>query len=278
MNAPRASRASFRRWPAVILMAVLAAVGAPAHAQDPPSVDLLLERLFSTEDKTPYELTADFSGTLALTLRGGTITAIAVGSFTEVRRGDGVRRRKVQITRLDLPLLLRPFSGTIRRVIEEKVETQNESPETFHSHDIFMNGELPGRRYILIGVHKDIVDEAIDRYGKGQGKKDDATRRRIAQWLYTTPSRREMLVRPGPPYALRVVLDETGTLYELTLFYNWGEVGTRINYATVNGQPVWQHVAADADSELSGFGRVKGKLQLTFTNHCLNCTPARPPR
>jgi hypothetical protein len=252
-------------------MAALAGAGLPAHAQDAPSVDALLERLFSSEDKTPYELTADFSGTLALTMRGGTITAVAAGSFTEVRRADGVRRRRVEIKRLDLPFLLRPFSGTIRRVIEEKVETQNESPETFHSHDIFLNGALPGPRYLLIGVHKAIVDEAIDRYGKGQDKKDDATRRRIAQWLYTTPSRREMLVRAGPPYALRVVLDEAGTLYELTLLYNWGEVGTRINYAIVNGQPVWQHVSADANSELSGFGRVDGKLQLTFSNHCLNC-------
>jgi hypothetical protein len=228
-------------------------------------VDVLLARLFGTEDLTPYELTADFHGTVRLRLRGGTITAVAAGSFVERRGTDGVRRRRVHITRLDLPLLLRPFAGTIRRVIEEKVETQNESPETFHAHDIFFAGTLPGRRYILIGVHKAIVDDAIDRYGDRASKDDPATRRRIAQWLFTTPTQRERLVRPGPPYALRVVLDEHGTLYELVLMYNWGEVGTRIDYIVVAGQWVWRQVDADATSELAGFGRVDGNLTLAFT-------------
>jgi len=254
----------------IFTLATLAAIGGPAAAQA-PSVDALLARLFGSEDKTPYELTADFSGTLTLIVRGGRFTAVAAGSFHEVRKSDGVKRRKVNITRLDLPVLLRPFRGTLRRVIEEKVETQSESPETFHEHDIFVHGELPGKRYLLIGVQKEIVDEAIDRYGKPEHKKDTATRRRIAHWLYTSPSMREMLVRSGPPYALQAVLDEGGTLYELTLFYNWGEVGTRIVYIIANGQPVWQQVSADANSELSGLGRADGKLLLNFTNHCVNC-------
>jgi hypothetical protein len=261
---------SIRSIAVTLTLAVLAAIAGPAVAQA-PSVDALLAHLFGSEDKTPYELTADFSGTLTLVVRGGRFTAFAAGSFQEVRKSDGVKRRKVNITRLDLPVLLRPFRGTLRRVIEEKVETQSESPETFHEHDIFVHGELPGKRYLLIGVHKDIVDEAIDRYGKPEHKKDAATRRRIAHWLYTSPSMREMLVRTGPPYALQAVLDEGGTLYELTLFYNWGDVGTRIAYIIVNGQPVWQQVAADANSELSGFGRVDGKLLLNFANHCVNC-------
>lgn len=251
-------------------LAVLAQIGAVAAAPA-PSVDALLARLFGSEDKTPYELSADFSGTLTLIIRGGKFVAVAAGSFHEVRKTDGVKRRKVNITRLDLPVLLRPFRGTIRRVIEEKVETQSESPETFHEHDIFVHGELPGKRYLLIGVQKQIVDEAIDKYGKPEYKRDTATRRRIAHWLYTSPSMRDRLVRSGPPYALQAVLDEGGTLYELTLFYNWGEVGTRIAYIIVNGQPVWQEVSADANSELSGFGRVDGKLLLNFANHCVNC-------
>lgn len=278
MSIQRGGRASSLRRAAAVFLTVLAAAAGPLHAQDAPSVDTLLARLFSTEDRTPYELTADFSGTLALTIKGGTITARAAGSFYEVRRADGVRRRRVQITRLDLPLLLRPFNGTIRRIIEEKVETQNESPETFHSHDIFLHGQLPGRQYILVGVHKEIVDEAIDRYGKPEDKNHTSTRRRIAQWLYTTPTQRELLVRPGPPYALRAVVNEHGTLFELSLLYSWGEVGTRVEYAVVRDQWVWRQVDADANSELSGFGRVDGKLKLTFTNHCLNCPPARPPR
>lgn len=251
-----------------LLLALIFAVPAGAQA---PSVDALLARLFSTDDKTPYELTADFAGTLALSVRGSTLTAVAGGSFLEFRGTDGIKRRKVQITRLDLPVLLRPIRGTIRRVIEEKVETQAETPETFHAHDIFIHGELPGRRYILVGVHRAIVDDAIDRFGRPEDKRNVEIRRRIARWLYTAPGRRETIVRPGPPYALLVILDEAGTMYELTLFYDWGEVGTRISYASVGGQPVWRQVSADAISELAGFGRVDGKLNLTFSNHCVNC-------
>lgn len=251
-----------------LLLALL--VAAPARAQA-PSVDTLLARLFSTDDKAPYELTADFAGTLTLTVRGSVLTVVAAGSFVEVRGADGMKRRKVQVTRLDLPILLRPFRGTIRRVIEEKVETQAETPETFHAHDIFIHSELPGRRYILVGVHRAIVDEAIDRFGRAEDKRNVEVRRRIARWLYTSPGRRETIVRPGPPYALLVILDEAGTMYELTLFYDWGEVGTRISYAQVDGQPVWRQVSADAISELAGVGRVDGKLNLTFSNHCVNC-------
>lgn len=272
-------RARGARIPTLIAAALLVTLaGAPLRAQEMPAVDALLGQLFGTEDRTPYELIADFTGTLALTIRGGTITARAAGFFHEVRRADGVRRRRVQITRLDLPLLLRPFHGTIRRIIEEKVETQNESPETFHSHDVFLFAQLPGRHFVLVGVHKEIVDEAIDRYGKPEDKKDTATRRRIAHWLYTTPTQRQLLVRSGPPYALRAVVNEHGTLFELALLYSWGEVGTRIEYVVVRDQWVWRQVDADANSELSGFGRVDGKLKLTFFNHCLNCPPGRPPR
>lgn len=256
----------------LILAFVTAGLLSLGAAPQPPSVETLLTRLFGSEDKTPYELSADFSGTLTLVIRGGKVTAVAAGSFHETRKADGIKRRKVNITRLDLPLLLRPFRRTVERVIEEKVETQSESPETFHAHDIFIQGgELPGRRYLLIGVHKDIVNDAIDRFGKPQDKVDPATRRRIAHWLYTSPTQREMLVRSGPPYALQAVLDEGGMLYELTLFYDWGEVGTRVSYIIVNSQPVWQQVSADAISQLSGFGRVDGKLTLNFTNHCVNC-------
>lgn len=259
------------RTTGLILMVVTTAILSLGAAPQPPSVETLLTRLFGSEDKTPYELSADFSGTLTLVIRGGKVTAVAAGSFQEIRKADGVKRRKVNITKLDLPLLLRPFRRTVERLIEEKVETQSESPETFHAHDIFIHGDLPGRRYLLIGVHKDIVNDAIDRYGKPQDKADPITRRRIAHWLYTSPSQREMLVRPGPPYALQAILDEGGTLYELTLFYDWGEVGSKVTYIIVNSQPVWQQVSADAISQLSGFGRVDGKLILNFTNHCVNC-------
>lgn len=270
----RGGKQPFARWsriwlPALAISFVLGA-GMPARAQA-PSVDTLLVRLFTTGDKNPYEISADFSGTLTLSVRGARLTALAAGEYLEWRAADGIKRRKVIVKQLELPVLLRPFAGAVRRVVEEKVDTSSENPETFHDHDIFMLGELPGRRYVLIGVHRSIVDEMIERFGRPDDKKDPAIRRKIAQWLYTSPSMRESIVRPGPPYALRAVLDEDGLLYELTVFYNWGEVGTRVSWITVGGQPAWQQVSSDATSELAGFGRVDGELILTFTNHCINC-------
>ena len=258
-----------RRLATAALLSIALAGGLTVPARSQPTVDTLLARLFGSEDTTPYELTADFSGTLTLVVRGAKTTAVADGSYVESRGADGVRRRKVTITRLDLPFLLRPFGASVRRIIEEKVETQSESPETFHAHDIFILGEQHGR-YVLVGVHRAIVDAAIDRYGKPQDKRDPEVRRRIAHWLWTSPQR-ENIVRPGPPYALSTTVDESGLIYELTLFYNWGEVGTRIFYVEVNKQAVWRTVSADAISEVAGFGRVDGVMVLHFTNHCVNC-------
>lgn len=254
----------------LLLVGAIMTAGGPVSAQA-LTVDTLLSRLFSSEDKTSYELNADFTGNIALTVRGQTFHAVAAGSYLEYRRTDGIKRRKVTITKLDLPVLLRPFTATVQRVIEDKVETPSESPETFHNHDIFLLGEAAEKRYTLVGIHRTIVDEMIDRYGKPEQKKDIETRRRIAQWLWTSPSMRERIVRPGPPYALRAVLDDIGNLYELTLFYNWGEVGTHVTYVLVNGQSAWRTVSSDAVSEFSGLGRVDAKLLLTFSNHCVNC-------
>lgn len=253
-----------------VALAIELVAGRPARAQT-PSADTLLAKLFGSEEKTPYELSADFTGLLVLSIRGGRLLVVAEGSFLEWRGADGVRRRKVTVNKLDLPLLLRPFSGAVRRVIEEKIETQAETPETFHAHEMFVFTELPSRRYVLVGVHRSIVDEAIDRYGQPQDKKDPIVRRKIAQWLFTSPTMSEFLVRPGPPYALRVIVDEAGQLYELALFYDWGEVSTRISYTLLNGTPVWRQITADTVSELAGVGRVDGQLVLNFFNHCANC-------
>lgn len=268
MMSPRHLRVRARLATAALVSIALAGgIAVPARSQ--PTVDSLLARVFSAEDKTPYELTADFDGTLTLIVRGTKTTAVAAGSFVESRGADGVRKRKVTITRLDLPILLRPFGNSVRRIIEEKVETQSESPETFHEHDIFILSEQRGR-YVLVGVQREIVDEAIDKYGKPQDKRDPEVRRRIARWLWTSPQR-ENIVRPGPPYALRATVDEAGLIYELTLLYNWGEVGTRIAYVDLNKQAVWRTLSADAISEVAGFGRVDGVMVLNFTNHCVNC-------
>ena len=257
------------RLTAAALLTIALAGGLSLPARSQPTVDTLLARIFGSEDKTPYELTADFNGTLTLVVRGTRSTAVAVGSFVESRGADGIRRRKVTITKLDLPLLLRPFGATVRRLIEEKVETQSETPETFLEHDVFILTEQRGR-YVLVGVQRAIIDATIDRYGKPQDKRDPEVRRKIARWLWTSPQR-ENIVRPGPPYALRTTTDEAGLVHELTLFYSWGEVGTRIVYVEVNKQAVWRTVQADAVSEVSGFGRVDGFMVLNFTNHCVNC-------
>lgn len=264
--------ARFRAFATTLGVVLAAALTAAPHARAQlPLVDVLLQRLFDSGVTDPYDLTADFTGTLRVSVRGSQLAVDAEGSFREWRGADGVRRRQVAVRKLSVPLLLRPFSASIGRAIEERIETQSENPETFHAHDIFFSAELPERRYVLAGVHRAIIDEAIDRYGKPQDKLDVTTRRKIAEWLYSAPTMREFLVRPGPPYAMRAVIDDSGVLHELVLQYDWGQVRTRVGYIYFNGQPLWERVDADTVSELSGVGRVTGQLSLIFTNHCVNC-------
>lgn len=264
--------ARLRTFATTLAVVLAAALTAAPHARAQPTlVDVLLDRLFDSDVKDTYDLTADFTGTLRVKARGSELSVDAEGSFHEWRGADGIRRRQVAVRKLSVPLLLRPFAASIGRAIEERIETQSENPETFYAHDIFLSAQLPERRYVLAGVHRSIVDEAIDRYGKPQDKLDVTTRRKIAEWLYSAPTMREFLVRPGPPYAMRAVIDDAGVLHELVLHYDWGQVRTRVSYIYFNGQPLWERVEADTVSELSGVGRVTGQLSLVFTNHCVNC-------
>lgn len=253
---------------ATLLMTLLAAT--PGRAQT-LTVDVLLARLFDINVTEPYELNADFSGILEVVVKRSRLVVSADGSFQEWRSTDGIRHRKVVVHELTLPVLLRPFASSIRNVIEDRIETQAENPETFYAHDIFVLSEQPGRRFALAGIHRAIVDDAIDRYGRAEDKLDVATRRKIAQWLYTAPTMKEFIARPGPPYALFAVVDDNGVLYELVLSYDWGQVSTRIGYIWIGGQPLWSEVQADTVSNLAGVGRVTGRLLLRFTNHCVNC-------
>jgi len=266
---PRRSAAAL----AALLVTVLATKISWAQ---PPTVDVLLLRLFDVNVTEPYELSADFNGTLDVTVKRSRLVVVADGSFLEWRGTDGIRHRRVTVTDLSLPLLLRPFASSIRKVIAEKLETQGENPETFYAHDIFLLAEQPDHRFVLAGIHRDIVDDAINRYGHPEDKLDITTRRKIAQWLYTAPTMKEFIARPGPPYGLRATIDEDGVLYELVLSYDWGEVSTRIGYIWIGGQPVWAEVQADTVSNLSGVGRVTGQLLLRFTNHCVNCKRPGP--
>lgn len=236
-------------------------------------VDALLGRVFASKYSEPYRLTADFSGILVLFVRGRPITAAVAGSYVEWEGPDRQKRRQVSITRLHLPLLLRPFAGRLRRMIEEQVEHQSDSPETFHDHDVFILDELPERRYVLIGIHRAIIDDALERAGRPAARRDAELRREMAERLYTTPGYRERLPRPGPPYALRAVVDDKGNIYDLRLFYDWGAVGTTFTYVLVNDHPVWNTLGADTTGTVGGLGRVDGNLAFTFTNHCFNCSP-----
>ncbi len=236
-------------------------------------VDLLLARAVGAGSQDAYDLTADFKGSLTVTVHGAPFTALASGSYRETRKPGELRRRQIKVHQIEVPLLLRPFTGSVRNLIEKKTEMQSDNPATFNGHDIFVLEEQVGPRYVLAGVHRRIVDEAIDRYGGAIHREDPAFRRNIARWLYTAPTMRGWIVRAGPPYALRTVVDEPGLIYELQLFYDWGQLGTKISYVTVQGKPAWRDVTTDTTSELSGLGRVDGQMILSFSNHCLNCPP-----
>jgi hypothetical protein len=252
---------------------MLAAGGRAARAQ-PDQVDALLTKLFGTDETTPYTLSADFSGYILATIGGAPVRAEAEGSFQEWRDRNDVRRRTVRLRTLRLPLLLRPFSGALRRAVEEKIEAQADAPEAFVQHDVFILDELPAGRFVLAGVDRGIVTGALKQYGRPEDERNIATRRNIARWLYTSPAMRGFLVRGGPPYAVRAVVDDTGLLHELVLFYDWGAITTRVDFVVVSKQPVASRIVADTVSTLPGVGRVTGRLVLTFSNHCVNC--ARP--
>jgi hypothetical protein len=260
---------------AVGLLAAVLALGAaplPGEAQPQPvTVDYLLQKLFGNDNKPPYDLTADFTGVLTVTFKNGRLVVEAEGAFHEWRTADGAKYRHVFIRNLSVPLLLRPFAQSLRRTVAEKIEAQAENPEVFYAHDLFISAELPGNLYAVTGVHHALVDEAIDRYGKPEDKADPETRRRIAQWLFTSPTMHDFIVRPGPPYALQAKIDDTGLLHELTVYYDWGQVSTRIGFITVNGRTVWSEVVADTISTLPGIGQVTGQLSLNFSNHCMDC-------
>jgi len=214
---------SARRCAAVLAALLVTFSATTIGRAQPPTVDTLLLRLFDVNVTEPYELNADFSGVLEVTVKRSRFVVSADGSFLEWRGTDGIRHRQVMVHNLNLPLLLRPFATSIRNVIADKIETQAENPETFHAHDIFLLTEQPDGRFVLAGIHRAIVDDAIDRYGHAEDKLDVMTRRKIAEWLYTAPTMKEFIARPGPPYALRAVIDENGVLYELVLSYDWGE-------------------------------------------------------
>ncbi len=253
------------RFVAALLTAVLV-MALPARAQSLP-IDTLLARIFSTDDQTPYDLTANFTGTLTVGIKDGQWVGVAAGSLHEWRLKGQQRHWRVSVERLDLPTLLRPFSGPLRRAIEERAAMQSEGLEALRSHELFIFAEQPGGRYVLGGIRRDLVDEAIDRYGRAADKGDPATRRAIARWLYTAPTMRDWIVRRGGPYSLQAVADDTGLVHTVTLNYNWGRLDLTFAYVTVGGHVLWREVSSAVISEIEGIGHVTGHLTLTFSQH-----------
>ncbi len=256
---------------AALFTAVLTAA-LPARAQ-PQTIETLLARIFGTDDQAPYDLMANFAGTLALDVKDGRWVSTTSGTFHEWRAKGEPRHWQITIERLDLPTLLRPFSSALRRAIEERAAMQSESLETLHSHDLFILEDRPSGRYLLGGIRHDLVDDAIDRYGHTQDKTDPSTRRHIARWLYTAPTMRDWIVRRGGPYALQTVVDDLGLVHTLTLDYNWGRLNMTFAYLTVGGHSLWREISSVVMSEIDGLGHVNGQLTLTFSQHRLAQAP-----
>ncbi len=256
------------------LLVLALAVPLPAAANHIP-VETLLQRMFTDAAPTPYDATADFDGDVVITWRGGRITAKVVGSYREWRPTHGAaRRRQVTITKLDVPLVLRPFEGNLKSLIEERIEREEGALSLLDDYDVFIAEELPNGRYVLGAVRKDIVTDVLQRYGQASDLKDVNVRRAIARWLYL-PRQRELVTRPGGPYIVTAVVDEQGTYYGLQLIYDWGPVGTQLDWTNVGGRLIWREVKMDASTDVRGLGRVEGKMSLRFRNHCFNGTCRR---
>src|SRR2546422_858364 len=132
----------------------------PTHAQV-LSVDELLARTLAPQHfalapqhRIPYELTAQFSASLLLQVRGSVLTADATGLFREWQSvGERTARHRVTIEQLHLPLLLRPFAGFLRHEAEERVARLSSDSPDFHAHDFFIVDTEPGNLYVVAGVH-----------------------------------------------------------------------------------------------------------------------------
>ncbi len=257
------------RYLPLILLVLFLAGPLPAGASHIP-VDVLLQRMFTDPSPAPYEAGAIFEGEMAAMWRGGRLTVRAAGTYREWRATPGgLRRRQVTITRMDLPLVLRPFEANLKKLLAERVEQEEGTLALLDEYDVFVAEELPGGRYLLGAVRKDIVTEIISRYGRPNDLRDAGVRRAVARWLYQ-PGQRALVTRPGGPFLITAVVDEEGIYYSLLLTYDWGPVGTEIDWIRLGGRPLWRQVKMDTSLELRGFGRIDGKMHLRFRDHCFN--------
>ncbi|MBI3997461.1 MAG: hypothetical protein HY355_00405 [Armatimonadetes bacterium] len=261
-----------RRRAIVASLAVLISLS-PAAAQG-TTVEALLARVVADPYPEPYTMTANFTATATLNIPTGRIKVLAAGNFVESRAANGdPRRRKATITRLDVPLLLRPATAAIRTALTDVIEAEHKLAEFLPFQDIFIQEERGGGKYLLGGVRQDIVTEMMQKYGQQAFLKDPTARRAIARWLWS-PSQRDSIVRSGAgPYMIRAVVDDAGLVHEATLYYDWGALGSRLSFVMVGGRPFWREVVSDTQTEIAGIGKADGQMVLHLTNHCLNCPP-----
>jgi hypothetical protein len=237
------------------------------------TVDSLIAKVVSEPNPQPYTLTADFSASLVMTLSTGKVPVHAVGTLFETRTVSGQpRTRKATVTRVDLPVLLRPFSNSVRTILAGLIEAEQKPAELVPTLDIFIQEERNDGRYLLGGVRQDIVTEIMTKYNQQALLKDPTARRAFARWLFS-PSQRPTIVRSGPAYAMATTVDDAGLVHHLTLFFDWGQVSSRLTFVMVGGRPFWREVTSEGTSEIPGLGRVFGTMVLQVTNHCLNCQP-----
>jgi hypothetical protein len=252
-------------------MLLVAAAAFPARAQV-PSIDELLRVALAPKPSDTYTMNADFNVLLAVRYgRGGLLRAEADGTLKEWHRPGEPLHRTLAIRDVRLPAVLRPFSKLVRQTIRERIEKQPDDLPDFHAHDFFVLDEANGR-YTIGGVRRDIVTRAVAAYGSSgvEPPGDTETRRRVAKWLFTSPLMKSRLVRPGPPYALEGVVDGQGLLRAFTVFYNWGTLHTDIDYAMLNGAPVWDRLQSDVAGDLPALGRVAGEVTIALSHQCLD--------
>ena len=171
---------------------------------------------------TPYELRADFAATLALMIGSLQHTATSQGEVLDRLGTNGEHQITVSVRAVQVPLLLRPFKGSIASVTSELISSQAEDPRTFAGYDLAVLETRDDGTSVLGGVRADIVDEAVRRLPPSASSSSPELRRALAKALLTSPSMREGLRRSGPPYAFRAVADAAGRLLESAVLYDWG--------------------------------------------------------
>lgn len=237
------------------------------------TIDALLQRVYTEPNPEPFTMAADFKADFTLSLASGKFTVRTAGTIVESRAVHGeFKRRKATVTRIDMPLVLRPFAGAIRKSLTDLIEVEQRPGEILPAQDLFIAEERPDGRYLIGGVRKDIVTQSMRRYNQAANLDDNDARRAIARWLWS-PSQRASIVRPGGPYMLTALVDENGLVHQLTLAYEWGQVSNKITFVTIGGHAFWREVLSETSSEMAGMGRVDGNLVLQVANHCLNCPP-----